>query len=144
NILVSDRGGLPDFANVLDFGLVRDVTATSDARLTREGVVAGTPQYLAPETIRDGTSSDPRSDIYALGAVSYYLLTATPVFAGDPMEIIQSHINQTRDAPSSRLASPLPEKLARLVLELHEKDPARRPASANDLIARLDACDDVD
>src|SRR5262249_61466559 len=103
--------------------------------LTREDVVAGTPQYLAPETIRDGTSSDPRSDLYALGAVSYYLLTATPVFDGRPMEIIQSHINQTPDPPSSRLASPLPEKLERLVLDLLENDPARRPARANDRIA---------
>lgn len=85
NILLSERGGISDFAKVLDFGLVKDVTGSEDARLTREDVIAGTPQYLAPETIRDGISSDPRSDLYSLGAVAYYLLTGTPVFdRGDP------------------------------------------------------------
>ena len=55
-------GGISDFAKVVDFGLVKDVTG-SDVRLTREDVFAGTPQYLAPETIEDGMSSDPRSDL---------------------------------------------------------------------------------
>jgi len=96
--------GISDFAKVLDFGLVKDVTGSSDTRLTREDVVAGTPQYLAPETIRDGASSDPQSDLYALGAVAYYLLTATPVFTGRPIDVIQSHLN----APPEPRASAAP------------------------------------
>jgi eukaryotic-like serine/threonine-protein kinase len=142
NILLSDRGGIPDFAKVLDFGLVKDVTG-SDSRLTREDVVAGTPQYLAPETIRDGSSSDPRSDLYALGAVAYYLLTGTPVFEGRPVEVIQRHLQTSPAAPSARLGRPLPPKLERLVLDCLEKDPSRRPESARAVIDRLDDCDDV-
>jgi serine/threonine protein kinase len=143
NILLSEIGGIPDFAKVVDFGLVRDITGSSDARLTREDVVAGTPQYLAPETIRDGSSSDPRSDLYALGAVAYYLLTATPVFDGRPMAVIQSHLNTLPESPSIRLARPIPPKLEALVLACLEKDPARRPETAKALDDLLAACDDV-
>jgi eukaryotic-like serine/threonine-protein kinase len=119
------------------------VTASADARLTRENIVAGTPQYLAPETIRDGTSSDLRSDVYALGAVAYFLLTGTPVFQGRPMVVIQSHLSTAPDPPSTRLGRFLPAKLERLVLDCLEKDPALRPETADALAARLAACDDV-
>jgi serine/threonine-protein kinase len=144
NILLSEIGGIPDFAKVVDFGLVKDVTGSSDARLTREDVVAGTPQYLAPETIRDGSSSDPRSDLYALGAVAYYLLTATPVFDGRPIAVIQSHLNTIPESPSIRLARSIPPKLEALVLACLEKDAARRPETAQALADRLAACDDVE
>ncbi len=144
NILLSRLGGVPDFAKVLDFGLVKDVHAAEDARLTRENVFAGTPQYLAPETIEDGRSPDPRSDLYALGAVAYYLLTATPVFDGRPIDVIQSHLKASPQPPSARLGRPLPAKLERLVLDCLEKDPNRRPESAQALMDRLAECDDVE
>jgi eukaryotic-like serine/threonine-protein kinase len=144
NIVLSDRGGIPDFAKVLDFGLVKDVSRPEQARLTREDVFPGTPEYLAPETIRDGMSSDPRSDLYALGAVAYYLLTAAPVFEGRPIQVIQSHLQVSPKPPSARLGRPLPAKLESLVLECLEKDPNRRPESARILIDRFDACDDVE
>jgi len=144
NIVLSERGGIPDFAKVLDFGLVKDLTGSEDARLTREDVFAGTPQYLAPETIQDGTPSDPRSDLYALGAVAYYLLTATPVFDGRPIEVIQSHLQVSPEPPSKRLGRPLPAKLERIVLECLEKDPGHRPESAQALMDRLAALDDVE
>jgi serine/threonine-protein kinase len=143
NILLSEIGGISDFAKVVDFGLVKDVTA-SDARLTRDDVFAGTPQYLAPETIENGMSSDPRSDLYALGAVAYYLVTGTPVFQGRIVEVIQSHLNRVPDLPSARLGRRLPEKLERVVLDCLEKDPGRRPESARALADRLVACDDVE
>jgi serine/threonine-protein kinase len=144
NILLSDTGGIPDFAKVVDFGLVKDVTGADDVRLTREDVFAGTPQYLAPETIENGMSSDPRSDLYALGAVAYYLLTGTPVFDGRLVEVIQSHLQRAPEAPSARLGRRLPAKLERVVLECLEKDPTRRPESARELSDRLAACDDVE
>ena len=144
NILLSEVGGISDFAKVLDFGLVKDVTGSADARLTRENVIVGTPQYLAPETIRDGASSDPRSDLYALGAVAYYLLTAAAVFVGHPMQVIQSHLNSSPEPPSERLGRPLPAKLERVVLDCLEKDPSLRPESARVLAGRLAACDDVE
>jgi eukaryotic-like serine/threonine-protein kinase len=144
NILLSESGGISDFAKVVDFGLVKDVTRTDDARLTREDVFAGTPQYLAPETIENGMSSDPRSDLYALGAVAYYLLTGTPVFEGRLVEVIQSHLLRAPQPPSARLGRNLPAKLERVVLDCLEKDPGRRPESARALMERLTACDDVE
>jgi serine/threonine-protein kinase len=144
NILVSERGGLSDFAKVVDFGLVKDVARTETAPLTQEDVIAGTPQYLAPETIRDGATSDPRSDLYALGAVAYFLLTGTPVFDGRPMQVIQSHLNVPPESPSARLGRTLPPKLERLVLDCLAKDPNGRPESAGAFVERLDACDDVE
>ncbi|MFN2384763.1 MAG: serine/threonine-protein kinase [Thermoanaerobaculia bacterium] len=144
NILLNEMGGVSDFAKVVDFGLVKDVTGPEDAKLTREDVIAGTPQYLAPETIRDGISSDPRSDLYALGAVAYFLLTGKPVFEGRPVQVIQSQLNAIPEAPSVRLGRPVPRKLELLVLECLEKNPDRRPASAKDLLDRLSSLDDVE
>jgi serine/threonine-protein kinase len=144
NIILSELGGISDFAKVVDFGLVKDVTGADDVRLTREGVFAGTPQYLSPETIQDGMSSDPRSDFYALGAVAYYLLTGTPMFEGRLIDVIQSHLQRSPEPPSARLGRPLPPKLESVVLECLEKDPSRRPESAQALMDRLDACDDVE
>jgi serine/threonine-protein kinase len=144
NILLSERGGISDFAKVLDFGLVKDVKESDEARLTREDVFAGTPQYLAPETIQRGMSSDPRSDLYALGAVAYYLLAGAPVFDGRPIEVIHSHLHASPEPPSERLGRPLPAKLESVVLDCLEKDPNRRPESAQALMDRLAALDDVE
>jgi eukaryotic-like serine/threonine-protein kinase len=144
NILLSEVGGIPDFAKVVDFGLVKDVTGTDDLRLTREDVFAGTPQYLAPETIENGMSSDPRSDLYAVGAVAYFLLTGTPVFEGRLVEVIQSHLQHSPVPPSARLGRRIPAKLERIVLDCLEKDPSRRPESARVLMERFAACDDVE
>ena len=144
NIVLSEMGGISDFAKVLDFGLVKDVKGSDDLRLTREDVFAGTPQYLAPETIENGLSSDPRSDLYALGAVAYFLLTGSPVFDGRLVEVIQSHLQRSPEPPSARLGRRVPAKLERVVLDCLEKDPLRRPESAHALMDRLDACDDVE
>jgi eukaryotic-like serine/threonine-protein kinase len=143
NILLSELGGISDFAKVLDFGLVKDVKGADELQLTREGVFAGTPQYLSPETIQEGMSSDPRSDLYALGAVAYYLLTGTPVFQGRLIDVIQNHLHASPERPSTRLGRSLPAKLESVVLQCLEKEPDRRPESALALMDRLDACDDV-
>jgi serine/threonine-protein kinase len=144
NILLSEVGGISDFAKVVDFGLVKDVSGADDPGLTRDEVFAGTPQYLAPETIEGGMSSDPRSDLYSLGGVAYYLLTGTPVFEGRLVEVIQSHLQRAPQPPSARLGRTVPPKLERVVLDCLEKDPALRPESAQVLSERLDACDDVE
>ena len=144
NIVLSESGGIPDFAKVLDFGLVKEVDESDAAKLTHEDVVAGTPQYLAPETIQAGYTPDPRSDLYALGAVAYYLLTGSPLFAGRPLQVIQSHLTASPEPLSARLGRPVPPKLEGLVLACLEKDPNLRPESAQALLDRLAGCDDVE
>jgi serine/threonine-protein kinase len=144
NILLCERGGFPDIAKVLDFGLVREISESSDQRLTAENVLHGTPQYLAPEAIRNVDSIDARSDLYALGAVAYFLLTGTQVFSGrGALEIIHHHLQTEPESPSRRLGRPLSPKLEALVLACLSKDPDGRPESARALADALHACDDV-
>jgi len=144
NILLCERGGIPDIAKVLDFGLVKDVTDTASPGLTEENVLHGTPQYMAPEAIRDSRSSDPRSDLYALGAVGYFLLTGTPVFAGrSPLETIHHHLQTEPEPLARRLGKPVPEQLEALILACLAKDPDQRPDSARALARALAACEGV-
>jgi len=144
NILLCERGGIPDIAKVLDFGLVKDVSDTSAAGLTAEDVLHGTPQYMAPEAIRDSHSADPRSDLYALGAVGYFLLTGTPVFAGkSPLETIHHHLQTEPEPLSRRLGRAVPEQLEALILACLAKEPDQRPESAKALARALAACEGV-
>jgi serine/threonine-protein kinase len=144
NIILCERGGIPDVAKVVDFGLVRDLEPASGARLTQGNVVQGTPLYLSPEAIQAPDAVDARSDIYGLGAVGYYLLTGTHVFRGaTTVEVCSHHLHTRPDPPSFRLGRPVPAGLERLILACLEKDPARRPASAAHLRDALAELDDV-
>ena len=141
NVVLGSRGGMADFAKVLDFGLVKQVDTRGDAELTRENAITGTPMYMPPEAITDPGSVDARSDLYSLGAVAYFLLTGTHVFDGRTVvEICSKHMHSIPEAPSTRLGAPVPEDVEELVLACLEKSPATRPQSALDLAARARAC----
>ena len=151
NILLCDQGGVPDVAKVVDFGLVKDLggAATGEGEaatlqaITRDDTVAGTPHYMAPETIT-GVPVDARADIYALGAVGYFLLTGGDVFTGRTvLEICSHHLQTPPEPPSLRLGRPVPADLEALILRCLEKDPAARPASARALRDALHACADA-
>ena len=84
NLMAAYRGGLHDVAKLLDFGLVKTLSEDETApHLSREGTVAGSPLYMAPEQIMHSHEPDRRTDIYALGAVAYFMLTGKPPFTGD-------------------------------------------------------------
>jgi tRNA A-37 threonylcarbamoyl transferase component Bud32 len=138
NVILCERGGLPDVAKVVDFGLVKELGTTDD--VTREDTLIGTPLYLAPEAIRSSTV-DPRSDLYSLGAVAYFLLTGTRVFDGQTVvEICGHHLHTPPQPPSERLGRTLGSALEAWVLDCLEKDPAQRPPSA---VAAAEALDRV-
>ncbi len=144
NVLLCERGGAPDVAKVVDFGLVKDLTDADDSQVTSEDVLRGTPQYMAPEAIRNPRSADPRSDLYAVGAVAYYLLTGTPVFSGrGALETIHHHLQTPPDPLSKRLGRAVPAELEALVLSCLAKDPAERPESARALARAFAGCSDV-
>ena len=86
NILLCERGGKPDFAKVVDFGLVKKV-AGADPGVTAESVALGTPHYMAPEALRSPEGIDARSDVYSLGATAYFLLTGHTVFEGSLADV---------------------------------------------------------
>jgi hypothetical protein len=139
NIMVTCRGGVPDFIKVLDFGLAR--AARSNVRLTASQVVVGTPQYLAPETIERPESIDARADIYAVGAVGYYLLTGTPVFTGDStLAICMQHLQAQPELPSRRAARDISPDLETILLACLAKDPEKRPPSVIVLTDELARC----
>lgn len=141
NVILNARGGLYDFVKVLDFGLAKAVDAGKQARLTSSGGLTGTPLYMSPEAISQADRVDSRSDLYAIGAVGYYLLTGTPVFEGESiMEIIRGHVESTPEPPSVRLGKSVSKELERLLLKCLEKDPSDRPASAMELMQELRAC----
>jgi eukaryotic-like serine/threonine-protein kinase len=144
NIILCQRGGVRDVVKVVDFGLVKDVEAAPGASLTNVDTIAGTPQYLSPEAITSPRQIDARADIYALGAVGYFLLTGAPVFEGaTAVEVCSHHLHTAPPPPSRRLGRPVPPALERLILSCLEKDPSRRPQSARALSQSLDACENV-
>lgn len=136
NIFVCRYGGDPDFVKVLDFGLVK-MLAASAADLTQTGFIAGTPAYMPPEMAL-GRAVDGRTDLYALGAVGYTLLTGLPVFdRKTALETIHDHASTIPIPPSRRVATPIPPDLERVLLDCLAKEPDERPDGARELEARL-------
>jgi eukaryotic-like serine/threonine-protein kinase len=142
-ILVAERGGCPDVAKVVDFGLVKELDKKAD--VTRDNQIVGTPHYFAPEMIWSPDDVGPKSDLYSLGCVGYYLLTGQTVFEGRTVvEVCSHHLHSTPTAPEERLGHAVPAKLSSVVMTCLEKTPDRRPPSAEGLVGMLDACQDVE
>jgi serine/threonine-protein kinase len=136
--MVCTRGGIPDQIKVLDFGLVKE--QSTDTGLSFSGMLVGTPSYLPPEAIRDPGKVDPRSDLYAVGAVGYYLLSGTPVFEGRTVvEVCAKHLESKPDPISKRTSALIPEALEHLVQRCLAKEPSERYASAAELVQTLEA-----
>lgn len=115
----------------------------SDAGSSTTGAptVVGTPAYLAPEAIRSAHHVDARTDVYAVGALAYFLLTGTPVFRGGSMvATIAKHLTDTPDPFERRGRPDVPAALEALVFRCLAKDPAERPADANELRRALVEC----
>jgi len=144
NVVVSRAGTTFDFAKVLDFGLVKLDTArkTEDdaVKLSAEDSTSGTPAFMAPEVVLGGADTDHRVDLYALGCVGYWLLTGKLIFEGrNVVEVMYHHAHTPPPRPSTRSELPIPAHLEDLVMECLEKDPERRPASAEAVSTRLEA-----
>lgn len=139
NIFACRMGTEWDFAKVLDFGLVKlNAMESTQTCLTRDGVATGTPAYMAPEIAMGRQDIDGRADLYALGCVGYWLLTAQLVFDADnAMAMALAHVQERPVAPSQRTEIAVPGPLDRLILQCLEKDPAARPESARQFLDRL-------
>jgi eukaryotic-like serine/threonine-protein kinase len=141
NIMLTRRGGVPDFAKLLDFGVAKAISGPEQQSLTTAGLHVGTPLYMAPESIQEPESAGSSSDLYSLGAVGYYLLTGTPVFNSPNMlETLRQHVEVAPQPPSERLGEPISSELEALILQCLAKSPADRPPSALALAAGLDRC----
>jgi serine/threonine-protein kinase len=142
NVWLSHYGSRVDFVKVLDFGLARPAdlgrTGRQDVQLTGDMTVLGTPAFMAPEQIIGTPAVGPRTDLYAVGCLAYWLVTGQPVYEGrGPLEVFAHHVSTPPVPPSRRTEMVVPESLDRIVLVCLEKDPERRPASAEALASLL-------
>lgn len=141
NIMLNRRGGEPDVVKVLDFGLVKALDEGQQAGLTAANGLTGTPLYMSPEAIQTPNSVDARSDLYAVGATGYFLLTGKPVFdATNIVELCHLHVDATPLPPSQRTENPISPDLESLILGCLEKTRSKRPQTARELTLRLERC----
>lgn len=146
NVVLCDRGGVPDLAKVLDFGLVKSVDdapriSERELDVTKENVITGTPLYLSPEAITSPEDVDARSDLYAVGALAYFLVTGTHLFSGrSVVEVCSHHLHKKPERPSARLGRDVPRDLEETILQMLEKDVAQRPTDARAARRRFEAC----
>jgi len=142
NLFLCERAFERDFVKVLDFGLVKSRTgipSDDELRLSATGTIHGTPTYMAPEVALGDRPVDGRADLYALGCVASWLLTARPVFdAKTYPAMLMAHLEKDPAPPSQRTEQPVPPALDAIVLECLRKAPDDRVQTADELSARLE------
>ena len=132
------------FVKVGDFGLAKIVH--SDRSETVSGPesrgIIGTPEYMAPEQMQQGVKLDARADIYALGSIAYHMLGGRPPFTGDITQLIAQKLLQ--DPPTlTALRSDISTEIERAVMHALAKDPAARPATANEWLEEFESAINV-
>ncbi len=110
-----------DYVKILDFGVAR---IEADMRITGQGTIVGTPEYIAPEQVRSPVAV-PSADLYSLGCVLFEMLTGRLLFEGKITMLLVKHLNDPAPAPSQLVPS-IPKAIDELVLRLLKKDPAER------------------
>jgi serine/threonine-protein kinase len=141
NIFATTRGAVPDVAKLLDFGLVQgpELDGASD-RLTIQGTILGSPPFMSPEQAAGKSNLDATTDIYSVGGVAYYLLTAQPPFVRETaMEMLVAHAYEM-PVPPSQVRLHVPDDLEAVVMRCLAKKPADRFESADELEKALAAC----
>jgi WD40 repeat protein/predicted Ser/Thr protein kinase len=125
-----------DLPRVTDFGLAKQLAG--DSQLTLTGQVLGAPSFVPPEQAAGRRSAvGPHSDVYALGAILYHLLTGRPPFAADNVEATLAQVLHNEPAPPRSLNPGIPRDLETICLKCLEKEPRRRYRAAKDLAAEL-------
>jgi serine/threonine-protein kinase len=138
NILLLTRDDDPDFAKVLDFGLVKLRGEASE--ITLAGKFLGSPRYTSPESLDRNKEVDHRADIYAMGILIYAMITGHPPFDGDAMQVLNAHLHEIpqpmyKASPSAKTTPELEDVVARCL----QKDPDRRFQSMSELLTALRA-----
>jgi len=123
-----------DVIKIMDFGTVQ----TTESDLTRAEQIIGTPSYMSPEQIQ-GHSTDPRSDIFALGSVFYQFLTGEKPFFGESFSSVSYKITHEAPSPPSKLNPLLPKAVDRVILKMLAKSPDARYQTCEELAEDLRA-----
>ena len=129
NIMVDKEG----IAKIMDFGIARSLRT---AGMTAEGMIIGTPEYMAPEQV-EGQETDQRTDIYALGAILFEMATGRLPFEGDsPLSVAYKHKNEM-PSPPRQLNAQIPEPFNKLILRCLEKEKENRYQTADELLSDI-------
>jgi serine/threonine-protein kinase len=132
NIYLIRRKADSDYVKILDFGVAR---IEHDMRITGQGTIVGTPEYIAPEQIHTAAAM-PSADLYSLGCVLFEMLTGRLPFEGKTTILLVKHLNDPPPKPSSVLAS-VPADVDQLVFRLLQKEPGQRYRDAYHLVEAL-------
>lgn len=136
NLLVTAEG----VVKIMDFGLAKFASETlgeDEESLTLEGESFGTPDYVAPEQVRNAKSADIRADIYSLGCTLYYMLTGRKVFPqGTVAEKLAAHLEKKPD-PIGVLRDDLPEELTAIIEKMMHKELEHRYQTPREIIEAL-------
>ncbi|QEG39765.1 serine/threonine protein kinase [Roseimaritima ulvae] len=138
NIMLSPRGECCDWAVLFDFGLAKPTEPDHQLFHTQERVWAGTPMFMAPERFRSPGRTDPRSDIYSLGAVGYFMLAGREPFSEiDPSGLFELILTSSPTPLEKLLEQSDVQPLAALLQQCMHKQVEQRPQSADELYAQL-------
>lgn len=144
NILLCERDGEADFVKVIDWGFVKLLNKSDEGpegTLTREGMLVGTPGYLAPEVCL-GEPVTPRADLYAVGIIAYEMMVGEKAYTGNPIERARKQATEDPPKPPKHL---LKEPLFKIIMRLLQRKPNKRYATVSEVltdIALLEADDD--
>ncbi|MFK7770445.1 MAG: serine/threonine protein kinase [Mariniblastus sp.] len=144
NIMLCDRGGAVDTVKVLDFGMVRDRSSGVEF----DGSLSGTPIYMAPESFSAPTEIDARVDVFAVGAVGYFLLAGKPIMEAEDLNALlrlhqkdlQSVAKVQLDAVSSKSETPISSRLVDAISRCVATAPKDRFDSVSDILTELSLC----
>jgi serine/threonine protein kinase len=132
NIMLVPRRDEPDFVKVCDFGIAKVKSARPRPSLTMQGLVFGTPEYMSPEQACGG-DVDSRTDLYAVGAILYQMVTGhLPFPAPSPTEVLARILRDEPERPSLRAFTVIPDAIEELILRAMSKDRDKRPQSASE------------
>jgi tRNA A-37 threonylcarbamoyl transferase component Bud32 len=142
NIIVTPLRTEQDFVKVLDFGIAKILDDPGADKLTRTGMLFGTPEYMAPEQAR-GDEVDHKADIYSIGVILYRMVTGrTPFVSQTPMGTLTKHLTEKPTPPNKLEGITVSKALEAVIMKALEKDPAKRQpnvlAMQKDLQAALD------
>jgi tRNA A-37 threonylcarbamoyl transferase component Bud32 len=139
NILIAECAGSADFVKLLDFGLVRGLEEV-DSRLTQTGLILGTPGYMSPQQAAGEAVLDARTDIYSIGAVTYFLLSGQTPFADKtPWKRITAHILESPRL-LAEFCPDIPDDLNQVVVRCLAREVGQRFSDAGQLEQAFAAC----
>jgi serine/threonine-protein kinase len=141
NVMVCHREENPDCVKVLDFGLATRLRGPGEPRTSQAEPRVGTPEFMAPEAVYDPRSVGTATDVYAVGALGYFLIVGAAPFEGsDIRAIARSHLREPPLPPSLRTAREIPPDLEAVLMACLRKEPEHRYPDGRSLLRALEAC----